>query len=87
MGYHDVRLGLRAMTNLGVEAEIRHAYQTARRVKGLRGRAAFLQACQAYATLCPDVSDHLIPRHVARILNPCLKLDASGSPTCRPTLN
>jgi hypothetical protein len=33
------------------------------------------------------VSDHLIPRHVARILNPCLKLDASGSPKCRPTLN
>ena len=87
MGYHDVRLGFSAMVSMTVEAEVRHAYQTARHTDGLRGRAAFAHACHVYAKRCPEVYDHLVPQRVAEILNPSLQLDRTGSKTCRPILN
>ena len=87
MGYHDARLGSGAMVSMTVEAEVRHAYQTARQTEGLRGRAAFAYACHIYANRCPEVYDHRVPQRVAEILNPSLRLAQTGSKACRPILN
>lgn len=75
MGYQHVRFWSGVMTELELACDIRAVYQRARRTKGLRGRAALLRACLAYAELRPDVPAHLVPQRVAKLLNPNMPVD------------
>ena len=72
MGYQNIRFGQRRMRPVSVEDEVRQTYDTARQTKRLGGRAAFMEACHAFSNLEAGVPSHLVPSHVARILNPRL---------------
>ncbi|MEC7093502.1 MAG: hypothetical protein VX047_00645 [Pseudomonadota bacterium] len=75
MGYQNVRLVPGMATEGELAMEIRAVYRRARQSCGLRGPAAFHRACEAYACLNPDVPDHLVPKRVAKFLNPNMPVD------------
>lgn len=78
MGYQDIRLGQSVITELKLACAIRAIYQQARRMHGLRGRAALHRACRAYAALRPDVPAHLVPQRVAKFLDPNMPVDGGA---------
>ena len=63
----------------------RQTYNNAEKIDGLLGRDLFMPAFHAYAASHPDVPDHLVPKQVAKLMNPALNADSSGirSPATR----
>ena len=78
MRQHNFRLGQPFAGRQSIEDMVRQTYNNARKIDGLLGRDAFMRACHAYATSRPDVPDHLVPKQVAKLLNPGLKADSDG---------
>ena len=78
MGQHNLRLGQPFAARQSIEDMVRQTYNNARKIDDLPGREAYMRACHAYATSRPDVPDHLVPKQVAKLLNPGLKADSDG---------
>ena len=87
MSHHKNRLYATAMSTLTITEEIRKIYDDARTFEGLRSRAAFMRACHAYSNIKQEVPDHLVPSHVARILNPNLKFRTGERSQYRRKIN
>ena len=72
------RLGQAPSGQRSIGDLVRQTYKNARKIDGLLGRDAFMRTCYTYATSRPDVPDHLVPSHVAKILNSKLNRQKRG---------
>ena len=77
MVQHKFRLGRPFTGRQSIEDMVRQTYNNALKIDSLLGGDAFMRACHAYATARPDVTDHLLPKQVAELLNPALKAESS----------